>query len=493
MISWKVRSYCMISMEAFINGILKAHSLSLSSLTKLLGYKSKTSISRIIEGSVRPDSILKFENELRRAVELSEEESAQLTEAAQIAIYGREKYLAHQALWAFIQGKERAAQRGSIKIISAKTRWEVSLDRRYEQSKSIKLTIVNCQYVCGLFTSAYRLLQRENTSIDHYIYVDDDDARTIQAMSFLMPVFYEKGYMGYTRMKAQAEDARPDCGINEADLLIVEWLDEHGNSRTDMILFSDCDMGLLFEADYVDGEALRQLGLDQSKYRPIKRNYFERSAFEDYLQYSRDYAALERDHAVWKIKPDVGVDQIPAYILKKAVQEGPVPQDDGFAQVLDQLEKIYRRRYENTCVKRKHAYTIFKRDAMYRFAMTGRMSDHFWMMRPFTPEERVIILKELLTQQQKNPYFHIFFLKDDSTLSDVEIALYQDEGMLILDSGTDYNLEQGHSEVMITHQRMLELYRDFFMNVLLQSYVYTEKETCGYLQYLINEIQGLKI
>lgn len=483
----------MTSMEAFINGILKAHNLSLSGLTKLLGYRSKTSISRIIGGSVRPDSIMKFEYELRRAIKLSEEESAQLSEAAQIAIYGREKYLANRAFWRFIQGKDRTGEKCSVQVLSTRTNEALDLHERYGRSESNKLTIVNCQYIPGLFSSAYHLLQRGNTTVDHYIYVDEDDARTISAMSALMPVFYEKGYMGYTRMKAPGDVKHPDSGINEADLLFVNWMDGERRSRTDVILFTASDQGLLFEVDYLDDETLRRMGLDRSAYHPIKRNYFECSAFVDYLQYSRDYAALERDHAVWKIKPDVGVDQIPARILKRAVQEGPVPQDDDFAKILDRLEQIYQRRYENTCAKRKHAYTIYKRDAMYRFAMTGRMSDHFWMMRPFTPEERVIILKELLTQQQKNPYFHIFFLKDDSTLSDIEIAAYQDEGMLILDSDTDYNLEQGHSEVIVTHEKIIELYKDFFQNVLLRSYVNTEKDSCDYLQYLINEIQGLKI
>ena len=482
----------MMNMESFINGIMQDHELTLSGLTKLLGYKSKTSISRIMEGTVRPDSITKFAGELRRAMELSEEEQAALTEAEQVSIYGRERYLANQALWRFLQGRERSDQDTDLQVFSGMTGKVVDLHRRYDGSASLRLTIVNCQYISGLFASARRLLQRKNVSVDHFMYVDEDDARTIDSMSTLMPVFYEKGYMGYVRMKTRMGEGEPDCGINEADFLIVEWLEDE-KARTDLILFTGMDRAVLFETGRFDGEALRRAGLDRSAYLPIKRNYFERSAFEDYLQYSRDYAALERDHAVWKLKPDIGVDQIPAWILKKAVQEGPMPQDEAFARVLDQMERVYQKRFENTFSKRRHAYTIYKRDAMYRFAMTGRTSDHFWMMRPFTPEERILILSGLLAQQQRNPFIHSFFLLDDSTLRDVEIACYQDEGMLILDSGTDYNLEQGHSEVMITHRRMLELYKDFFMNVLLQSYVHTEKEFCDYLQYLIHEIQGLKI
>ena len=63
--------------------------------------------------------------------------------------------------------------------------------------------------------------------------------------------------------------------------------------------------------------------------------------------------------------------------------------------------------------------------------------------------------------------------------------------MLILESDTDYNLEQGHSEIMVTHQEMLNLYREFFMNVLIQDYVYPESETCKFLRTLIEEVRRL--
>ncbi len=236
---------------------------------------------------------------------------------------------------------------------------------------------------------------------------------------------------------------------------------------------------------------LELAGVNQENYLSIKRTYFECTAFEDYIKYSEDYAALERNHAIWKIKPDICVDQIPAWILKKAVREGPIPQDEQFASVLDALEEIYRKRFENTYSKRKHAYNIHKRNAMYKFALTGKTTDHFWGMRPFTPKERIIILSEILKQQVVNPYVHMYFLRDDAAIRDVEIAYYEGVGMLILESDTDYNLEDGHSEIMITHQEMLNLYREFYMEVLIREYVYPESETCNYLRYLLKVAEGV--
>ena len=278
-----------------------------------------------------------------------------------------------------------------------------------------------------------------------------------------MPIFYENGYMGYTRMR-QSIGHEQDSGLNEGDWLIVSVVDSEGEKRSEMILFSDSEAGVLMGIPSMDEDRFRLMGLDKRLYKPIKRNYFDSSAFEDYILYSRNYAALEHDHTIWKIKPDVGVDQIPAWILKQAFREGPVLADNQFAEAFNKVEGIYRDRYKNTFTRHKHAYTVFKRGAMRRFAMTGKTTDHFWMMRPYTPKERRIILSELLKQQQDNPYVHFYFLKDNAALRDVRIAYYEGEGMLILDSGTDYNLEQGHSEVLITYERMLSLFREFCLN-----------------------------
>ena len=297
--------------------------------------------------------------------------------------------------------------------------------------------------------------------------------------------------MGYTRRRKPIGQEQ-DSGLNESDWLIVSLVDLEGEKRSEMILFSGSASGTLMEVPFMDEKHLILMGLDKQLYKPIKRNYFDCIAFEDYITYSKNYAALERDHSIWKIKPDVGVDQIPAWILVQAVREGPVPADDQFTEVLDKLGRIYRDRYKNSFAKHKHCYTVFKRGAMRRFAMTGKTADHFWMMRPYTPKEREVILSELLKQQGNNPYVHFYFLKDDATLRDVEIAYYEGEGMLILDSETDYNLEQGHSEVLITHERMLSLFKEFFMNQLLQEYVCTESETADYLRHLIFEVEAME-
>ena len=445
-------------MEHFIDRIMADHDISFIDLVNRLGYRSKTSLERIIKGTVRPDTIRRFEQAMVSAFDLSAEEKALLTECVQKSIYGEEQYRVHQAMLDFIQGCADTGK--ALRIIDLQTGQEIDMGAFCGRFRAFQLTIVNCQYVNALFDHVHLLLQQGNVTVQHFIYDDDDDVRTIRSTSALMPLFYEKGYMGYIHRRNSIRDQ--DSGWNDGDWVIASMVDAEGGKRSFMILFTDSESGTLMEIPFMDEERIKRMGLDKQLCRPIKRQYFDCGAFEDYVTYSSNYAALERNRTVLKIKPDIGVDQIPAWILKKAVQEGPVPADDQFSEVLDRLEAVYRERYRNSFTKHRHCHTIMKRGAMRRFALKGKTTDHFWMMRPFTPGERAIILTELLRQQQENPYVHFYFLKDDSALRDVEIAYYEGEGMLILDAETDYNLEQGHSEMMITHERMLSIFKQCF-------------------------------
>lgn len=480
----------MYDIREYIQKITFRENLSLKELADVLGYKSRTTLDRILKEDATPAAIRKLEQALLDAFSLTADEKAALHEAAQITIYGAEKYIVSKKMWDFVQGTPPAqAERFCIK--DARSDAVIDLTRRYAASERVQAIIVNCQYVVGLFSIMKALLRRGSTAVDHFMYVDKDSVRTVSAVNLLMTVFYERGYSGYVRHRSYQQDALPDCGLNDADVAAITWQDADGKSKTDLICFLNSESGTLLEVDGLSEAFFRQIGLNRQDYAPIKRTYFECSAFSNYIKYSEDYAALERNRAVWKLKPDIGVDQIPGHILRDAMLGGDMPHDDQFLEVLSVLEDVYKKRYRNTYAKRKHTFTIYKRGAMRRFALTGRTSDHFWGMRPYTLTERIMILGDLLKQQNENPYVHSYFLKDDSTLRNVEIAYYEGEGMLILESDTDYNLEQGHSEIMVTHQEMLNLYRDFFMNVLVQDYVYPESETCKYLRALIEEVRRL--
>ena len=76
--------------KTFIQDFARRYDLSLLDMSRKLGYKSKTSLDRIINGNVRKESILKFEQMMRSAFRLEQKEALALKQAVQLALLGRE-------------------------------------------------------------------------------------------------------------------------------------------------------------------------------------------------------------------------------------------------------------------------------------------------------------------------------------------------------------------------------------------------------------------
>lgn len=477
----------MSEMRQYIENFIRTRELSLTRLAEQLSYKSKTSIERIMDDNTRESSIIRFEQSMNQDFCLTEKEKADLHRAVQITLHGKPNYLAKCEMWNFIQGNNPSMPQ-DVQIVEAATGRSASLLQLYSGVTQLRITLVNCPYVT-LYASLQKLISQSNAAIDHYIYVNTDNARTIYAMNVLMPVFYQKGYRGYAYFQNDVSTPQIPKGFMEADAMVCSYIDPNGEKHEDLIAFHGENAGTRITSRGTCEVFWHLLNLNQEQYFPIKRTYFECSALDDYVQYSRDYAALERNRTIWKIKPDIGVDWIPTSILAAALREGSIPHGSDFHAVYSQLYEVYNRRVQNSFSKKKHAYTVLKKEAMRKFMLTGKASDHFWGMRPYTWEERTAILSLMLEQQRSNPYFHLFFLKDDHQIRDAEIACYEGIGILMLEANTDYNLAQGHSEVIISHKEMMRLFEDFFMNELVRKYAHPEEESTRVLQKLIKECE----
>lgn len=80
--------------QEYVKALLLKQSITLEGLSKKLGYKSRTSIDRIMNATARSDSVRKLEKALLDVFPHTEQETVELHNAVQIAIYGREKFLA---------------------------------------------------------------------------------------------------------------------------------------------------------------------------------------------------------------------------------------------------------------------------------------------------------------------------------------------------------------------------------------------------------------
>lgn len=462
----------MPEMRDYIECYLKSQQLSLAKFAQLLGYKSKTSIERIMDGESGAETTQKFARAMENAMDLSLDETKRLHEVTQITIHGARAYYAEKAMWSFLRNENLTAD--SPLLENTDTGYTQQIEERYSGKRQLRITLFNCTNV-PLF-GALKALMQADTSIRHYICVDSDTERTIKMVNALMPVLYEKSYSCFV-LDETKRDSPFSIGIAHADAMVCQYVGEDGQECEDAIVFMSPCLGHLICRKNSKDILLRWMGVCPDHYQPFKHVFRERTDFRDYQQYSADYAALEANRSIWKIKPDVGIDYVPIDILETATWEGPMQGEAELPLFVEALRPVFAKRYQNAMTKKKPIYTVFKKNAMRELALTGRASDHFWGMRSYTPAERIRIFENLLKKIKTNPYFHLYFLKNDDMLRDAEIACFEGVGVLVLNHQTDYDLASSHAEVMITHPEFMRLYQQFFMNTLLKNHVLSGAET----------------
>lgn len=462
-----------------IGELMDARGITLSDLTRLLGYQSKTSIVRVMKNQASARALDGFAKRVGDNLKLTDAEQRRFAEALEHMRW-QEDYASSREMLKFLRGETDACEEVWLEDAQAQARMPFS--QRYLDAEKLSVTLLNSQYV-AVFPHLLKLVRERGARVEHFLQVHEEPLRVIHAINALIPLIYERNYAGYSYREGAVAEHEGAQGLLPADVMVIQYVRE-GQAREDMIAFDRQDHGFL-QSCAQPGAFLKMLGVRRADFLPIKRSYLERQGFESYVQYSRDYAQLEYNRAVYKIKPDIGIDWIDADVSLQSLLEGGIPGIAEMTEIVDAFRQIYRDRVRNTFQKRRVAKTIMKRGAMVRFARTGRTTDHFWGMRPFTPDERLRILRQLLDQMENNPYFYVYFLRDNDFLRDVEIAYYEGLGVLVLDSDTDYELEKSHSEVMIVHGEFMRMFKEYFERALISEQVLSRRESLDFMNELI--------
>lgn len=120
----------MQDLQEYIREFMNRQGLSITALSEKLGYKSKTSLERILSGTSRKKSLDRFEEAMEKTFSLSRPELDALRQAKQVSLYGREEFRMNQEMWAFVQGR---SDRSDTELHITQGETAVSLEARYEK------------------------------------------------------------------------------------------------------------------------------------------------------------------------------------------------------------------------------------------------------------------------------------------------------------------------------------------------------------------------
>ena len=479
-----------IEFGACLKGILSKKRISASELARIMAYKSRNSIFRILEEEGGHSARQAF---FERLIEedplcLDEEERADLLQALEISRVGQATFLSNRAMRELMMNAEETAQLERTRIQSREGEEQRPVDVRTAQCREIHLFVLGC---CNrrIFAGLRELLETRQknctVSVTHILYTGGEEI--IKNISAIQPLLYTEYYQAYCVEPGIFSPERE--WMYRTNGIFARIMDKDGCWYNRQLLLMDPDRFMMFDRqDGSRGMLFEQVMREDIQKMPqLKKGYFVHGA--DYSAYTKECLALEQGRTIYMIKLDVPISYVSTDILLECfrddVQTGRMNAWEGMSAMIDELASLHRQREENLFGKHKNTYTIFSREAMEKFAKTGTQTDHFFALRSYKPEERVKILSRIREHAEHNPYFNVYFFKEGYEPPKMEIALYEGMGTLLNKPYTNYDLSGDHTETLITQKEFCECYRNYFMQELLTKWVVSEQETLRVLDELI--------
>ncbi len=467
----------MSELKEVIRSISAQRKLSLSQMSTLLGYSSTTSLTRIISGNVRKSTVIDFYDRIQNTFPLNSEESLALRRAVDIRVNGSDAVQEKEAFRAWLTEERTVAP--TLLVTDPDGGNPEPFAQRYGAFNGITLEIINCAYP-ALYGALEEVLGRTDAEVFHYFRETKSSADLARILKLVQDLLNYPNYHCFIR-SGTAEAA----GLLGADLIFCSWKSPTG-PRSELLSLQSAEEAIAVPIG--DGRAIAALIRSlEPEMTSLKRNWPVLRSMQDYIDYSGELCSLETNSETWEIKPDLCICCISPRILKAALVEGPLPQEQ-LALFLDSFAQQHARRYDNMLNKRKATHMLFKMDAMLQFSLTGRVSDHFVGFRPFTPLERVSILNSLLHQQLENKYFYIHFLRDDQHLPDNNLMIYGKKHMSLFCQKTHYDMNQEYTDVLLElPEAFVQKLKRFYIYDLVKERCLPEADSIAFLMSLLTK------
>ncbi len=487
-----------ISFAQCLRELLKEKKVSASELARMMAYKSRNSIFRILDGEGAHGARLAFFARLKEENPLGLEEAdfERLSEALEISRVGAQAYRSNRAMRELMTGGN--AKRAQVRVVGPDGGDAQQALRGLLGAKQMEIVITGCCDRDVLAAMREQLAARgvlQGLRVTHFIYAGREEL--IGAVSAIQPMLYAGFYTAYCVEPGVLSKEREQ--IYRTNCIYVRWQDALGAWHDQLFVLADRN---LFVALHAADEG-KYNGLDRLFAGDMEKMTALKSVFPygkdgkdepDYVAYTDMCRRLEQGRAIYTVKLDVPFPMIDPEILMPCAMEsfaaGGTDREEALHEI-EALRAVHARRFENVFGKHRPTHIILSRAFMERFARTGRQTDHFFALRPYTPDERAAILAHIRDQARDNPNFHVYFFQEGFTPPLMEITLYEGAGTMLAKPFTDYNLAGDHAEAIIENAEFCERYKAFFVEDLLARQVTDKAETLRTLGELIEMAKAL--
>ena len=473
---------------------LQEAELSASEAARLVGFRSRNSIFRILAGDTGSDVNLRFLQQLHQALGRTwpDERWYALQEALSREKLGLDRYHANQAFRRVLHDAEKVIPDYVVQEIDPTGQvTEYPLERVLREIAALpraEIIITGCcnsglahvlEDTCGAAGAQGRLAVR------HYIDVTEEDVTT--NILGILPLVSKPWY---NARLVDPEDCPAEMmAIYRLHAIHVQAWDAQGKQTSVMFIrFDNTHFAFYVRAE---GNCTPVIVLDKWRFdlellKPLLRSGEGPEVFVDY---TCQYAQLEDNCAIYSIKPDPHFNCIPTELLENAVMEGfaqsGLVAGPELLELIGVLKRVHDQRFNNMINKHRPTHLVYSLSLMERFMRTGVLSDQFFLQRAYTVEERHRIIRVLLDAMREKPYFNVHLLKPEVPPLRYEISYYEGKGVLLMDAYTGYELNSDHSEALITLPTFMDSFKSFFTDELMVHYVMSRAETIRELERLL--------
>lgn len=461
--------------------LMRDKGISAQRLAEMTGYKSKTSIARIL----RDESIHTGRERLLRILEaqklLRPEEQRALRQALEVNRIGRETAQARMMLYDVLTCKQRAQALGQEAARAMES---------LRVARSARVLVLNCCWPGVMRTLREILEARPAHGIEHFMVIGDTKPEMMSALCALLRSAYLPGYACY----AWREGSGAADGFAKVNALCFTAQDRDGACRDTLLFFSGEDAGAAYTLPAERGLfEFFERAIERHRFAPVVSAYKPLTGPQGMVSSIRFCTELERGHDISAVKPDLCINAVEPLFLRAALLEGGVL--EGFAGwdekrvrvLLEEFLYFQGRRFEaefsGTHIRRQ----IMSPKVMRVFALTGKFSAPFPAIRPFTVGERIAILENFVNSARRDENFSLWLWRDEEIA--MEVTCFHDLGVFASPAGTSGALDIDIQASLIRHPRLLALFRECFEDDLLRNHVMSREES---LAYLANIADGLR-
>ena len=462
---------------------MRASGVSTKRLAERTGYKSKTSIVRILREEGVHAGRERLLEQLRKQDLLDPAAYASLAQALEISRVGPARARGRMCLRRLLVGRRASELSPSLMQALEPLR----------QARSARILLLNGCRVELTEELRQILRQRPAHVMEHYVSVDFSSERAMEALCAILAIACVPAYACAIR------EMRPNGAKNCSgqDMLCFTAQDRDGVSADTLVLFPGGDDSARVHtqpSSFGLFDFLRRI-LVEGDFQPAVGAYATQEGPESIVEAMRFCTELERGCNARTVKPDVCINEVPGAVLYAALRDGGVLHHfPGWTerQMRAQLEEFFYyhdQRFRSAFESERMRGRIMSPRSLRRFALTGRFDSPFSAIRSFTVAERVAILENFARRMQRGGGCPLCFWNDADDLT-MEIHCFENVGIIAFPAREAGGLNVNFQTSILRHPRMAALFQECFDDDLTRNCAVSPSESLLYLRSLLDELRA---